>query len=370
MLGAMTPPRSLRPRPDAERAALEAGRRRQEAFTVRRGQIWRASAARQTPSRIAKTLRCAPHTGRHGRHAVDARGLACVPRGANVPVKVEPVRHAEHREPWRAILPHSPRTSGQPARVWPLTRRAEVGHEQGLRDTTLSCPPRREALVRLGVRWPRAHPWLVSPDPADGREAQRRARLLQLAAHPPAMALGFDAEGGCSREAQPQRPAWSEAKPVRLVGKPGAAHDPEGKAVACAGRAGPTANQRVWRVVRGRPVSVVTCAVLAWLAVHLRAPGTRALFLLRDKAAWPMSQAVPAWINAHHRQATQEGGCRVSVWRFPRKRPWLQPMAPKWGHGNRAVVAPPRVRSMVELIQRGCAYSQGELTDLLAQPDC
>jgi hypothetical protein len=94
----MTPPLYLRHVTDAERAAREAGRRRHEAFTVRRCQIWLASAASQTPSRIAKTWRCAPPTVRNVLHAVDARGLACVPRGSNVPITIAPVLHAANRE--------------------------------------------------------------------------------------------------------------------------------------------------------------------------------------------------------------------------------------------------------------------------------
>ena len=99
MLCAMKPPLSLRHVTDEERAALEAGRRRHDAFTVRRCQIGLASAERQKPAGIATTGRCAPQTVRNVRHAFEARGLACVPRGSNVPITVEPVRHAAKREP-------------------------------------------------------------------------------------------------------------------------------------------------------------------------------------------------------------------------------------------------------------------------------
>jgi hypothetical protein len=83
---------------DEERAALTAGRRSHDAFTVRRCQRWLASAARQKPSGIAKTLRCAPQTVRNVLHAFNARGVACVQRGSNVPLRVEPVLNAEKRE--------------------------------------------------------------------------------------------------------------------------------------------------------------------------------------------------------------------------------------------------------------------------------
>jgi Homeodomain-like domain len=99
MLCAMKPPRYIRHATDEERAALAAGLRRHDAFTVRRCQILRASAERPTPARSAKTWRCAPHTVRNVLHAFDARGLACVQRGSNVPLKVAPVLNAAKRGP-------------------------------------------------------------------------------------------------------------------------------------------------------------------------------------------------------------------------------------------------------------------------------
>ena len=125
---------------------------------------------RQKPSQIATTLHCAPQTVRNVIHAFDARGLACVQHGSNVPLRVEPVLNAEKREQLRAILHQSPRTFGQPASVWTLKRLAAVCHEQGLSDTTLSCPTMLDAIVRLGVSWQRAKHWIVSPDPAYERK--------------------------------------------------------------------------------------------------------------------------------------------------------------------------------------------------------
>jgi DDE superfamily endonuclease len=191
-----------------------------------------------------------------------------------------------------------------------------------------------------------------------------------MAAHHPDMALGFEDDGGWRRAAQPQRHAWSDDKPVRLVEKTVPAKDPEGKAVACYGLYVPTASQILWRVVRGRPVSGVTCAFLAWLATYFTAQGQRALVLIWDNASWHVSQAVQAWIKTHHRHAIQEGGCRLIVYRLPSKSPWLNPIEPKWVHGKRAVVEPARVLATAELIQRVCAYYQCELTDPIAQPDC
>ena len=175
MLCAMKPPLYVRRVTDEERAALEAGLRSHDAFTVRRCQIVLASAERQKPSAIAKTLRCAPQTVRNVLHAFEARGLACVQRGSTVPITVEPVLNAAKREQLRAILHQSPRTFGQPASVWTLRRLAEVCHEQGLSETTLSCPTLLDAIVRLGVSWQRAKHWIVSPDPAYARKKTPRS---------------------------------------------------------------------------------------------------------------------------------------------------------------------------------------------------
>lgn len=127
--------------------------------------------------------------------------------------------------------------------------------------------------------------------------------------------LGFEDDVWWSRAAQPHRQAWSDDTPVHLVAQTVPAKDPEGKALACDGLYVPTAHPMLWRCVRGRPVSVVTCAVLAWLATYVTAQGTRALVRIWDHASGPVSQAVQAWLNAHHRTATHEGGCRVMVCR-------------------------------------------------------
>jgi hypothetical protein len=71
----------------------------------------------------------------------------------------------------------------------------------------------------------------------------------------------------------------------------------------------------LWRFVRGRPVSVVTCALLAWLVTSLTAQGKRARVLSWDHASWHVSQAGQEWIKAHNRTAKHEGGGRLIVCR-------------------------------------------------------
>jgi hypothetical protein len=94
----MKPPLYIRHVTAEERAALTAGRRSSEACTVRRCQLLLASAESEKPAGLAQPLRCAPPTVRHVLHACNARGLACVQRGSNVPLGVEPVLKAAKRE--------------------------------------------------------------------------------------------------------------------------------------------------------------------------------------------------------------------------------------------------------------------------------
>ena len=112
-LCAMKPPLYIRHVTAEERAALTAGLRSHDAFTVRRCQIWLASAERQKPSGIAKTLRCAPQTVRNVLHAFNAHGLACVQRGSNVPLQG---RARAERRHTRAVTRH---LAPKPPDLWP-----------------------------------------------------------------------------------------------------------------------------------------------------------------------------------------------------------------------------------------------------------
>ena len=89
-----------------------------------------------------------------------------------------------------------------------------------------------------------------------------------MAANQQDRARGFADDVWWSREAPPHMQAWSDGEPVRLVEKTVPAQDPEGKAMAGDGLYVPTARQMLWRFVGGRPVSVVTCAFLAWLRAN------------------------------------------------------------------------------------------------------
>ena len=121
------------------------------------------------------------------------------------------------------------------------------------------------------------------------------------------------------------------------------------------------------RFVEGRPVSQVTTALLAWLCERLATEPKRVLVLPWDKASWPISQAVRAWVRAHNQQVKRHGGVRLLIWRLPSKSPWLNPIEPHWVHGKRAMVEPTRLLTAAEIISRVSDYFGGEHDEPLTQ---
>jgi hypothetical protein len=176
---------------------------------------------------------------------------------------------------------------------------------------------------------------------------------------PPTWALGVGDAVWWSRLAQPDPHGWTDAdatptlQELRLP-----PDDPDPKALACDGlllRPGPLQADQLWRrLVTGRPVSAVTIDVLAWGAAQLAAAGVTALRLIWENAAWHRSHAVRHWLRQHHRQVKPGAtGVRIIVCPLPSKRPWLNPIAPKWLHGKRAIAAPDHLLSAAELEARG-----------------
>jgi transposase len=121
------------------------------------------------------------------------------------------------------------------------------------------------------------------------------------------------------------------------------------------------------RFVDGRPVSAVTTQLLGWLTEQLAAEGKTALLLVWDNASWHVSQAVRAWLKAHHRRVKRDGGCRGVVCPLPIKSPWLNRLEPKWVHGKRAIAEPDRKLQVDALKHRICAYDDCELLESIAQ---
>jgi len=166
----MHPPIFVRELSGAERAQLEASRRAKSAFTMRRAQIVRLSAAGQPPRAIATGLGCAVQTVRNAIRAFNADGMAALTEGSSRPKSAAPVLDQARLERLRAILHQAPRAFGQARSTWTLTLLAQVAHAQGLSPTVLSAETVRQALVRLGVGWKRAKRWLTSPDPDYARK--------------------------------------------------------------------------------------------------------------------------------------------------------------------------------------------------------
>jgi transposase len=166
----MHPPIFVRELSGAERAQLEASRRAKSAFTMRRAQIVRLSAAGQPPRAIATGLGCAVQTVRNAIRAFNADGMAALTEGSSRPKSAAPVLDGAKRERLRALLHQSPRAFGQAKSTWTLAALAQVAHAQGLSASVLSAETIRQALLRLGVGWKRAKRWLTSPDPDYARK--------------------------------------------------------------------------------------------------------------------------------------------------------------------------------------------------------
>jgi hypothetical protein len=116
-------------------------------------------------------------------------------------------------------------------------------------------------------------------------------------------------------------------------------------------------------------VSAVIIDFLAWCCAQLAAQGFTALLLSWANASWHRSHAVRHGGRQHNQQGKQGGaGGRSVVCHFPSKSPWLNPIAPQWVHGKRAVAEPDRLLSAAELEARVYAYYDCECAEYLIMP--
>ena len=166
----MRPPKFVRPLEDAERAALAAGLRASDAFTLRRCQIVLASARGERAPRIAAQLGCDDQTVLDAIAAFTARGPACLRRGSHRPKTTRPAFTPAAAEGLRALLHQRPRAFNRATSLWTLELAAEVAFEQGLTATRVSGETVRATLARLGLSWRRAKAWITSPDPEYARK--------------------------------------------------------------------------------------------------------------------------------------------------------------------------------------------------------
>ena len=169
----MHPPLFVTPLSADHRAALRAGLRSPDAFTVRRCQVVLASAAGRAAAAIAHDLGCSAGTARNAIRAWNAEGAASLAAKSSRPKSAAPLLAPAHHDDLRALLHQSPRSLGKPRSTWTLALVAEVCHERGWTPRVLSVESVRHALARLKVSWRRAKHWITSPDPAYARKKGR-----------------------------------------------------------------------------------------------------------------------------------------------------------------------------------------------------
>jgi transposase len=169
----MKPPLFVRPLTDEERAALRAGLRSPDAFTLRRCQILLASGDGLRPAQIAERFGCASQSVRNAIRAFAVEGLGCLREKSHRPWSTRPEIDDAGRERLRALLHRSPRDFGKPTSLWTLDLAAEVAFAEGLTARLVTGETIRQALKRLGIGWRRAKTWITSPDPAYLRKRGR-----------------------------------------------------------------------------------------------------------------------------------------------------------------------------------------------------
>ena len=173
MIGRMKPPLFVRPLTDPERAALRAGLRSPDAFTLRRCQVLLASAEGLRPAQIAGRLGCASQSARNAIRASHAEGLGRLGVKSHRPRSVRPELGDGARERLRAPLHRRPRDFGTPTSLGTLDLAAEGAFAEGVTGRLVAGEAIRQALKRSGVGWKRARTWITSPDPAYLRKKGR-----------------------------------------------------------------------------------------------------------------------------------------------------------------------------------------------------
>ncbi len=166
----MRKPIYVRPMTSEERAAVEAGLRSSDAFTLRRCQIVLASSRGKRASQIAQDLSCDGDTVTKAINAFNERGVGALTQRSHAVRTPQAAFDAETAERLKAIVRQSPRNFGKDTSLWTLDLAAEVSFEQGLTRERVSDETIRQTLKRLGIQWKRAKHWIVSPDPAYERK--------------------------------------------------------------------------------------------------------------------------------------------------------------------------------------------------------
>jgi hypothetical protein len=189
--------------------------------------------------------------------------------------------------------------------------------------------------------------------------------------------VGFADEVWWSRVALPALRAYTPAAPsLHLVEHRVPADDPDPKALACSGVSLRQRDQPAWphdevwvRFVEKRPISALSEAFVHGICPQLLARDKRVVVVIGDNASWHIRKRVRSWIRHHHRLVKLRGrGVRIILCLLPIKSPWLNPIAPKWVHGKRAIVEPAALLTAAQIRQRVCAYYRCEELPLLPIP--
>ena len=286
----MQAPLFVRHLTEKEQAALEAGRRSSQGFTVRRSQMLLASAQGKPTPTIARLIGCSDQTVRNAIHDFHQRGLAALEPKSSRPHTTSEVIDAQGRQRLRSLLHQSPRNFGKDTSIWTLDLAAEVSVQVGIASRHVSGQTIHNALSQLGVRWKRAKHWITSPDPDYVRKKHRRDSLMRLVLAHPTWALGFGDEVWWSRLAQPEQHRWVDADAVpHLQELERRKEDLDPKALACYGLLlrdrKVQAEQMLLRFVDGRPVSAVTIDFLMACCERLATQDITALVLIWDNAS-------------------------------------------------------------------------------------
>src|SRR5687767_326049 len=134
----MRPLRYVRRLEPEERTVLEAGRRSDDAFVLRRSQIVLASADGESVPAIARRVGRTERTVPTVLDAFEAHDLACLRRRSSRPHPIHAAFPAPQAERWRALRHQSPRPFDHPPRLWTLELAAAVSFEQGLTPTRVT----------------------------------------------------------------------------------------------------------------------------------------------------------------------------------------------------------------------------------------
>jgi transposase len=156
-----------------ERPVLNRGLKSSDAFTLRRSQILLASADGKGPAEIGRVVGVTAQAVRDAIRAFHARGTDALVKKSNAPKIPKAAWDRKRDDELKELLHRRPRELGKPTSLWTLELVAQVCHEKGWTDRTLSAEAIRLILKRLGVGWKRAKQWITSPDPEYAKKKRR-----------------------------------------------------------------------------------------------------------------------------------------------------------------------------------------------------